>query len=329
MERVEVPLYKSSRGVLFKTLLSSACRMDCLYCPYRRGGPAERHAYTPSRLARLAFEAVRRGLASGVFISSGLYGDPEVVTEAVVEAAERLRALGYRGYIHLRLMPGTPPSLVRRAAEVADRIGVNLETVDPSRFAEIAPSKGSWSLDLYSRLAYAARVAGDPRRVDTQLVVGAAGETDEEIIELTYRLLRLGVGVVHYSPYTPVPGTPLAEKRRATPEARARRLYEAEALMRDYRMTPEDLKAVLDDRGMLPLTPRSLKEEVAEAHPEWFPVDPEEATLEELLRVPGIGPKTARAVLEARREGRRIDRALLYRLLGGRARKALKYLDVR
>ena len=302
--------------------------MDCLYCPFRAGGPAPRRAWRPEKLVRVALEAWRQGSIRGVFLSSGLYGDPERIVEEEIRVAEMLRREGFQGYIHLRLMPGTPYSLIREALRVADRVGLNLETVDPDRFSEIAPSKGSWSLDIYSRLLYVARAAGRPSRVDTQLVVGAAGESDEEILRLTWSLLSSGVGVVHYSPYTPVPGTPLAEKRRAVGEWRARRLYEAEILMRDYGMSVDDILAVVDEAGLLPRTRRSLKEEVARAHPEWFPVDPERATLRELLRVPGIGPKTAKAIIAARRRGERLTREKLAKILGPRFRRAARYLDL-
>lgn len=325
LERVEIPVYRSTGGPILKTLLSSACRLDCLYCPYRAGGPAPRIRWEPSRLARVALEAWRRGEIRGVFLSSGLYGDPERVVEDMVDVAEKLRRLGYRGYLHLRLMPGTPPSLIREALRVADRVGINLETVGPGHLAEIAPSKGSWTLDLYSKLVYAARVAGRPRRVDTQLVVGAAGESDGEILSLTWNLLKMGVGVVHYSPYTPIPGTPLASKRGMTSAARAKRLYEAEMLMRDYGFGLREILEVLDEFGMLPVTHRSLKEEIARAHPEWFPVDPYTASLHELLRVPGIGPKTAKAIVALREQGR-LNREIIAKLLGARFKKASRYL---
>ncbi|WP_244403854.1 radical SAM protein [Pyrolobus fumarii] len=326
LEVVEAPIYRSTGGPILKTLLSQACRMDCLYCPYRVGGPLrERSVWSPEKLVRVTLELWRRGEIRGLFLSSGFYGDPEVVVEAQLEVARRLREAGFKGYLHLRLMPGTPGSLIREALRLADRVGVNLESVGPAEFAEIAPSKGSWSLDLMSKLMYAARVAGNPRRVDTQLVVGAAGESDEEILKLTASLVKGGVGIVHYSPYTPVPGTPLAEKRPPVPKRRAQRLYEALALLRDYGMSLGSILDILDERGMLPLAGPSLKEIVARAHPEWFPVDPHTASLEELLRVPGIGPRTAREIIRARREGR-LDVYVLRRILGPRWRRAARYL---
>ncbi len=326
LEDLEVvaPVYESSGGRLFKVLLSTACRMDCLYCPLRAGCRVyERRRWEPRVLAETALRLYREGRVTGVFISSGLYGDPERVSEDIVEAARLLREKGYRGYLHLRLMPGTPPSVIREAAGLADRLGVNLEAPNPGAFSEIAPSKGSWSLDILSKLAYA---AGLGARVDSQLVVGAATESDEEHLRLMEVAVELGVERLHYSPYTPVPGTPLAEKRPPAPPWRAKLLYQAWSLIHEYRYRVEWLLELLDERGMLPMI-TDLKEELARRHPEWFPVDPWEASLEELMRVPGIGPRTARKLVQLRREGS-LTLEALRKTLGSRWLRASRYLDL-
>ena len=326
-ERVEIPVYRSTGGPLFKTLLSSGCRMDCKYCPFARFCRTRREAWNPDKLVRVFLEAYRRGVVKGLFLSSALYGDPERVSSDVVSVAEKLRQAGYKGYIHLRLMPGTPPDTIRRALSVANRVGINLEAPSPSAFSDIAPSKGSWSLDIYSKLLYAARIARSPRRVDTQLVLGASGETDRDVLVLVSTLLSRGVGVVHFSPYTPVPGTPLARKRRQTPLWRARLLYEALVLLRDYHFDLREIEAALNEHGYFPPINTRLKEYIAVLHPEWFPVDPSSASYKELLRVPGVGPSAARRIIETRSSGG-LSVTILRRLLGARWRKAQKYLDL-
>lgn len=329
LELVEVPLYKTRGGRIVKTLLSSACRMDCLYCPFSRLCRAERGVWRREKLVGAVLEAWRRGVARGLFLSSGLYGDPERVVSDMLEVAWELRRRGFTGYLHLRLMPGTPFRLISEAARVADRFGVNLEAPGPSHFSEIAPSKGSWSVDLLSRLLYAAGVAGDPGRVDTQLVLGASGESDAEVVALTARLIESGVGVVHYSPYTPIPGTPLASRiPTGTPRWRSTLHYQAWALMRFYHYTPREVMDALDDRGMFPRT-GNLKELLARLHPEWYPVDPEAAGYRELLRVPGIGPRSARKIIRARESGSRVTPSLLAGILGARYARAARYLDLR
>lgn len=316
IEVVEAPIYKSTGGPLFKTLLSSGCRMDCRYCPVSRiCRSAIRERWDPGKLVRVFLEAHQQGLVRGLFLSSGLYGDPETVVEEMIGVVEVLRKRGYQGYVHVRLMPGTPRSLIRYALELVDRVGLNLEAPGPSFFAEIAPSKGSWSLDLYSRLVYAAAIARNPRRVDTQLVVGASSETDYDILRLVEDLVSKGVGRIHFSPFHPYPGTPM-ETHPPTPPRRAWRLYEAWALLARYGMRLRDLEPVLDDNKILPITNRTLKEHVALAHPEWYPVDPDTATARELARVPGIGPVTARRIVAMREEYGTLTPDLLLRLLG-------------
>jgi predicted DNA-binding helix-hairpin-helix protein len=328
LERVEVPVYRSSGGPIFKTLLSNACRMDCRYCPLARYCRRGRSFWERAKLVRVFLEAYRRGLVRGLFLSSGLYGDPDRVVEDMLEIVEELRRRGYRGYIHVRLMPGTSPHLVRRAAELADRIGLNLEAPSPSHFSEIAPSKGSWSLDILSRLLYARRVAGGWRRVDTQLVVGASGENDYEILRLVETLAGQGVRIVHFSPYTPYPGTLLAEKlRRPTPMWRVRQLYEARMLIAHYGFRLRDVQPLLDEHGNMPPLRETVKEALARLHPEWYPVDPNSASYWELVRVPGIGPRRARRILQARGEGR-LNLKTLRRIVGAGWRKAQRYLDL-
>ncbi len=329
LERVEVPVYRSTGGPLFKTLLYSGCRMDCRYCPFSRLCRVPRDRWLPEKLVRVFLEAYRQGVVRGLFLSSGLPRDPEEVSEELVAVARKLRRCGYRGYLALRLMPGTPGWLVQEALRVADRVGLNLEAPGEAAFSEIAPSKGSWSLDLYSRLLLAAEYAGHPRRVSTQFVVGAAGETDLELLRVTEALHRAGVGVVHYSAYTPYPGTPLAEKGvPPAPQWRTRLLYQASRLIRDYGYAVREIEPLLNDRGMLSRLGKSLKEALAEAHPEWFPVNPLEAGLRELLRVPGIGHTAARRIIEARREGR-LTTLVLQRILGPqRFRRVARFLDL-
>jgi predicted DNA-binding helix-hairpin-helix protein len=328
LERIEIPVYRSTGGPIFKTLLSDACRMDCRYCPLSRYCRRMRSFWDKSKLVKVFLEAYRRGLVKGLFLSSGLYGDPDRVVEDMLDVVEELRRRGYKGYIHVRLMPGTSPSLIRRAAELADRIGLNLEAPSPSHFSDIAPSKGSWSLDILSRLLYARRVTKDWRRVDTQLVVGASGESDLEILRLVEMLAEQGVRIVHFSPYTPYRGTPLAERlRKPTPSWRTRQLYEARILISQYGFKLEDLEPLIGEDGNLPPLHSTLKEEVARLHPEWFPLDPNTASYRELVRVPGIGPRRAKKIILARENGN-LTLKLLRQIVGNGWRKAQRYLDL-
>ncbi len=285
-----------------------------------------RERWDSRRLVEAFFTAYRNGVVRGLFLSSCLYSDPDTVVEDMLEVVRMLRSRGFKGYIHVRLMPGVSAYLIREALKLSDRVGLNLEAPSPRLFSEIAPSKGDWLNDIYVKLAYAARSRRRPVSVDTQLVVGAAGESDREIIELLGRLKTIGVDVVHFSPYTPIPWTPLGGKTPPTPRRRVLLLYQAWRLIRDYGYSVASIIEALDDNGFLPLDTSDLKERIAELHPEWYPVDVNNASVEELLRVPGIGPRTAAKIARIRSQ-RKLGWSDIVRLLGvRRARRVLRYL---
>lgn len=328
IERIEAPIYKSTGGPIFKIAITTACKMDCLYCPFRAGSNCARIFWKPEKLVRVFMSLYRHGVVKGIFLTSGYYNDPDTIVEQMLEVVEKLREIGYKGYVHVRLMPGTSKHLVREALRLCDRVGLNVEAPSKQHFSEIAPSKGDWKRDIVDRLVYAASIAGKPDKVDTQFVVGASGENDEDILEISYWLIRKGVGRLHYSPYTPMPGTPLAEKRPPTPYDRVYRLYQAWSLMRYYKFSLNLIKLALQEDGMLVKT-RDLKRIVAErlGIGREHRIDPLEARVEELLLVPGIGPQTARRIVKAReKDGLTID--VLRKILGSRWKKTAKYLDL-
>ena len=328
VERIEAPVYKSVGGPIFKIAITTACRMDCLYCPFRAGSSGARIFWQPEKLVRVFMTLYRHGVVKGIFLTSGYYSDSDRIVEQMLEVVEKLRKIGYKGYVHVRLMPGTSKHLIREALRLCDRVGINVEAPSKHHFSEIAPSKGDWRHDIIDRLVYAASIAGKPDKVDTQFVVGASGESDREILETSYWLIGRGIGRLHYSPYTPIPGTPLARKRPPTQYDRVYRLYQAWSLMRYYGYSLDRIKLALREDGMLVKT-RDLKRVIAErlGIGREYRVDPLEAKLEELLLVPGIGPQTAHRIVEMREKGR-LTLDVLRRILGGRWRKAVRYLDL-
>ncbi len=329
LEVVEIPVYQSTGGPLFKTLYSSACRMDCLYCPLSYNCYTSREFWRRDKLIRVFIEAYKQRKVRGLFLSSGLYADPERVSEELVEIAVDLRRIGYNGYIHVRLMPGTPKRVIREALKITDRIGINLEAPGPSYFQEIAPSKGRWRTDLLSKLELVAREARKPLQVDTQFVLGGAGEPDIEYIALIHKLVKQKIGRIHFSPYTPIPGTKLAEiNPHHTPQWRAKYLYEIFFLIKYYGFKPSYFIPLLDDKGCIPPSTMRIKDRLAELHPEWFPINLDTASFYELLKVPGIGPVRARRIINLREKGVKLTPRLIRHILGSAWRKAQKYLDL-
>lgn len=289
---------------LFKVLLSNVCYRDCLYCANRREADCRRASLDPDELVRAFLELQRRGRAQGLFLSSALAGSGPSTMERLLAAVERLRLReGFRGYIHLKIMPGAERSAVERAVQLADRVSINLEAPNPRRLAALSREKDF--ADLEQRLRWAAELRGEkggaPSGITTQFVVGAAEESDAELLATSGRLYRdLGLARAYYSAFRPVPGTPL-EGRPSTPPRRELRLYQADFLVHYYGFQPEEM--VLDGANNLP-GETDPKLAWAHAHPEVFPVDLAHADSTLLLRVPGIGPRGAQAIIAARREVR-------------------------
>lgn len=315
---------------LLKVLLSNACSHDCLYCATRCSRDIPRASFRPEELARLTDELTRAGLVSGLFLSSGVVGDADSTMARMIETVEILRTrYDYRHYVHLKLLPGVTEAAVSTAAGLADRLSVNLEAPGPERLTAICPGK-HFERDLVRPLRWARQLAqpGQVRAgLTTQFVVGAAGETDRELIETTWRLhAELGLARAYFSGFQPVPDTPL-DGREATPAVREHRLYQAEFLIRAYGFTLSEI--VFDEAGMLP---RDCDPKLAYAleREDLFPVEVNTAERSQLLRVPGIGPTTAERILQVRDQhkltslrhlellGVRTDRARNFVTLGGR-----------
>ena len=294
---------KTPRGTcpILKIALTNACERDCNYCPFRARRNTRRWRLKPEELARGFWELYKKGLVKGLFLTSGVRWSPTRAMDDLLKTAELLRfKFGYSGYLHLKVMPGAEEAQVERAVQLADRVSVNLEAPNPERLRRLSGTK-DFKGELFSEIVKIKRaIELEEAKTDqtTQFVVGPAGESDLELLRTADFLIRkMGLKRVYFSPFRPVPGTPFEDLPPESP-ARAHRLYQASFLIRDYGFRYKELPFTPD--GMLPGEP---KEAWARAHPELFPVEVTSADYEELIRVPGIGPKAARAIIRARREG--------------------------
>jgi predicted DNA-binding helix-hairpin-helix protein len=226
--------------------------------------------------------------------------------DKIIDTVEIIRKrYHYPGYIHLKIMPGVQYEQLYRAMQLADRVSVNLEGPTQERLNALAPKK-EFTRELLSMLQWAEQIRRqNPHeklaRTVTQFVVGAVGDTDLELLSISNRLYRqMGLARAYYSGFSPVEQTPL-ENLPPTDPLREHRLYQASFLLRDYGWRVEDLPFMED--GNLQLE-RDPKRAWAEQHLREEPVDVMTAKREQLLRVPGIGPKGAEAIMRARRGGR-------------------------
>ncbi|RLE49775.1 MAG: putative DNA modification/repair radical SAM protein, partial [Candidatus Methanomethylicota archaeon] len=258
--------------------------------------------FSPSELATSFISLVNQNLVDGLFLSSGVGKDPEDTMDEMLEAIELIRfKYGFNGYIHLKILPGVSYHQVKRACELANRVSINQEVPTQSRLAELSSQKDLKNdIVVKQRQIKVLQNKYGKGKQTTQYVVGAAGESDLEILRAVYlNYQELEMGRVYYSAFTPIANTPL-ENKAPTSKLREHRLYQADFLMRKYGFTLKELQTVLDEKGMLPLNV-DPKTAYALVNRELYPVDVNDADYWTLIRVPGIGPKTAKRILAYRR----------------------------
>jgi len=315
---------------LLKVLQSSVCENNCAYCAFRRDRDIRRTAFTPDELARLFADLVHRNQAEGLFLSSGICGNAAAATDRMLATADLVRhRYGFKGYLHLKVLPGADRASIEESVRLASRVSTNLEAPNAARLSMLSQDKRFDELLAY--LAVADRLRREaPRWVSltTQYVVGAAGETDAELLHTSARLYRdLGLARAYYSAFQPVSGTPL-EGEQATSPAREHRLYQADFLLHEYGFGYDELVFAPDGNLPIHVDPKTRW---AQEHPEFFPVELNTADPRTLMRVPGIGKRAAERIITRRRLGRLMDlehvalrgrlasRVAPYVLLDGRA----------
>lgn len=292
---------------LYKTLLTNSCSGECTYCPNRCMRETTRASLTPQEIAKITWSFYRRNAIEGLFISSGIIGDAERTAQKQLEVVELLRGQGFKGYIHVRLMPGTPKYLLEQIADHANKFGVNAETTSSINYSEICPNfdykndvlqRLRWTRDLIEKKRSQVRGRRIVGANDTQFVVGAAEESDREIIKTVNKFMdKYELRRPYFMSFDPVPDTPM-ENGTPSPKWREIRLYQASYLLKDYGLRASNFEDIYDDSGLLADDdPKML---MARAHPERFPVDINHASLDDLLMVPGIGPISAQRIIKAR-----------------------------
>jgi len=317
---------------LLKTLLTSVCERDCYYCPFRAGRDFRRATFRPEEFARLFVSLTQKGIAEGVFLSSGIAGGGLRTQDRLIDAADIMRhKLGFRGYIHLKIMPGAERSQVERAMQLANRVSINLEAPNDSRLARLAPHKQfidellrplKWVEEIRrTQPGYKGWNGRWPSSV-TQFVAGGSGESDLELLTTTnYLYCNLRLRRAYYSPFNPIEDTPL-ENQAPTPVIREHRLYQASFLLRDYGFDLEELP--FEAGGQLPLQ-TDPKLAWAQKNLTEAPIEINRADRQILMRVPGIGLKGAEAILQARRQNKIRDISSL-RTLGILPERASPFL---
>ncbi|MBI2851907.1 MAG: helix-hairpin-helix domain-containing protein [Chloroflexi bacterium] len=289
---------------LFKVLLTNACVNDCAYCVNQVGRDIPRCAFQPEELAKLFAEFHRKGLVKGLFLSSGIGSDASQTMESMLKVVDILRhRYAFKGYVHLKILPGAAFDLVETACRLASRVSINIEAPTVHHLARLSRKKDLHN-GIVERMRWVKQVMAKnefwtPSGQTTQFVVGAAGETDRDILHTTGALYReIGLRRAYFSTFHPISNSRL-EQVRPAPPIREHRLYQADWLLRVYGFAPSEIDLALNEVGNLPFR-RDPKLVIAQKRPWLFPVDINKAGYEELLRVPGTGPVSAKRIIESR-----------------------------
>lgn len=308
---------------LLKIMLTNYCIYDCAYCINRRSNDIRRAVFTPDELIELTIEFYRRNYIEGLFLSSGVINTPDYTMERMVRVVKELRTIHrYNGYIHMKSIPGASQELINEAGLYADRLSVNIEIATEKNLKMLAPEKDHTSVfkpmlhiqqgilqSTEERKKFRSAPRFAPAGQSTQMIIGATDDNDKTILNTTAALYtRPSMKRVYYSGFIPVNtyDNRLPALKQA-PLVRENRLYQADWLLRFYEFKVDE---IVDDR--FPDLDLEIDPKLSWAlrHPECFPVDINKADYAMLLRVPGLGVKSAKLIVSSRRFGRITSSAL-------------------
>ena len=299
---------------LLKILLTNHCIYDCIYCVSRRSNDIKRAAFTVEEIVDLTINFYRRNYIEGLFLSSGVFKDPNTTMERLVRVAKKLRLEErFNGYIHLKTIPGASDELIREAGLYADRLSINLEIPTKEGLKLLAPEKdhkqmlsnvefvkNELAINTIEKQKYKHAPKFAPAGQTTQMIIGATNETDQKIIHVAdYMYQKLSLKRVYYSGYVPVlQDSRLPSLQSQVPVVRENRLYQADWLMRYYGFAPNE---IVDDRQ--PFLDLEIDPKLAWAlrNSHVFPIDINQAPREMLLRIPGVGVRSVQKILMARK----------------------------
>ena len=299
---------------LLKILFSNDCVFDCKYCPSRAANEKERATFTPEEICRLVVEFYRRNYIEGLFLSSAVLGTPDRTMELMIEALHILREeYHFNGYIHVKAIPGADPALIEKAGFLADRMSINLELPTANGLKQLAPCKSRHTILSPMRqiqngitenqnelMVYRKAPKFVPAGQSTQMIIGATPENDYQIMRVSEALYeKFHLKRVFYSAFINVNGdSSLPVLPGGPPLLREHRLYQADWLLRYYHFHVDELLSEARPDFNIYLDPKC---DWAVRHLEYFPIEIQKADYRTLLRVPGIGYKSAQRIIRARR----------------------------
>jgi len=298
---------------ILKVLLTNYCIYDCAYCQNRRSNDIERSTFSPEELSGITYELYKRGKIEGLFLSSGIIKSADYTMELMLHTLKLLRnKYEFHLYIHTKILPGTDELLIEKIGRLSDRISINIELPSEKSLLFLAPEKGREKIikpmrkisELIKKYSYQNKRYGStlrfsPSGQSTQIIVGATDDTDYRILNLSYYLYKnISLSRVYYSAYVSVNEDSRLPFLKTPPLKREHRLYQADWLIRSYGFGIDELLDKSSFNLSLTLDPKT---EWALRNVQRFPVDVNKADFEELIRVPGIGIKNAKRIIDLRK----------------------------
>jgi predicted DNA-binding helix-hairpin-helix protein len=331
-----VTLPNGGTSTLFKTLISNVCTSDCRYCPLREGMDIRRCSLGIEETVKAFLDYYQRREVFGLFLSAGVLGSADATMDRLNAVARILRKKhSFKGYIHLKIIPGASAAAIEEAVSLADAVSVNIETPGEKNLAKLSKKK-RYIQDIIEPMKIVRKLTAPGSkyagvRQTTQFIVGAAAEPDAEIVKYMFGLYeRMKIHRVYFSAYQKGLGDECIAGESATSGSatdilmREHRLYQVDFLLRKYGFAESDVVFEKDGNLSLAVDP---KEAWAVRHPEMYPVNVNEASRLAFLRVPGIGPVTVKRILERRKKSGRLTCIEDIGKAGARLEKARQYLS--
>ncbi len=286
---------------LLKILLTNCCIFDCKYCLNRKSNNIKRAIFTPEEICTLTLNFYRRNYIEGLFLSSGIIKNPDYTMELLIKTIFLLRnKYHFNGYIHAKAIPGASPKLLKKLGLLVDRLSANIELPTENGLKLLAPNKESKNVSQimeYVKINQSKKYV--PAGQSTQMIIGATKETDLQIMSKSANLYnQYHLKRVFYSAYVPINKDNLLPSLEHPPLIRENRLYQADWLLRYYNFKVTDLLDVKNPNFNILIDPKA---DWALRHLEEFPKEINTCSYNELLKIPGIGVKSARRIISSRR----------------------------
>ena len=286
---------------LLKILMTNVCIFDCKYCINRKSNNVKRAIFTPEEICTITINFYKRNYIEGLFLSSGIIKSPDYTMEKIIETIYLLRnKYHFNGYIHAKAIPGASDYLLKKLGKLVDRLSANIELPSDSSLKLLAPDKNINKVDNIMKTVKENKSRNFvPAGQSTQMIIGASKETDFDILNKSEHLYnKYELKRVFYSAYIPVNSDKLLPSIKMPPLVRENRLYQADWLLRFYGYKVANLLDGKNPNFNILLDPKS---DWALRHLDEFPKEINKVGYYELLKIPGIGPKSAQKIINARK----------------------------